>query len=169
MPEQIALGIVLPARLEAGDDLSELRMQRRLGQFAGFDMRAQASELAAFALPPVIDDELCHDIRQRQLDRAHCSIGYHEGAPLDPFGLQERRRLVEAWRLDHDVGAFDTSLPVFRRDHLLAEITAQPFGEAVAAFLSARMDADFVEIKQMIEQAHIPVGRPARADMAEYL
>jgi hypothetical protein len=47
MPEQIGLGVALPARLETGDDLSKLRMQRRLGKFPRLDMGAQAAEFAA--------------------------------------------------------------------------------------------------------------------------
>ena len=54
-------------------------------------------------------------------------------------------------------------------DDRLAEIARKPRGEGVAAFRPARMDADLVEVEEMVEQADVPIGRAARADMAEHL
>ncbi len=31
------------------------------------------------------------------------------------------------------------------------------------------MDADLVEVEELVEQPHVPVGRAARADVAEHL
>ena len=78
------------ARLQAGDDLAHFGVQGRLRQLARLDMRAQAAELAALALAPIVDDELGHDVGQRQLDRAHGAVGHHQRAGLDPGGLQQR-------------------------------------------------------------------------------
>ena len=59
--------------------------------------------------------------------------------------------------------------PVVDRADRLAEIGRQLGGEGVAAFRPARMHADLVEIEQMVEQPHVPIGGAARADMAEHL
>src|SRR5271169_4212335 len=67
MPEQVGLGVVLPPRLETGDDLTKFRVQRLLRQLSGLDMGAQAAELAALALAPVVDNQFCHDVGERQL------------------------------------------------------------------------------------------------------
>src|SRR5882757_4498145 len=64
MQEQVGFIVVLPARLETGDDLAEFSVQRGYGQFSRLDVSAQTAELAAAALAPVIDDELCHHISQ---------------------------------------------------------------------------------------------------------
>ena len=99
VPEQVGFGIALPSRLQAGHDLPEFRMQGLFRELAGLDMRTQAAELAALALAPIIDHELCHDVGQRQLDGAHGAVGHHERTRLDPGGLQKRRRLRTAARL----------------------------------------------------------------------
>src|SRR5580704_4435128 len=130
-------------------------------------MGAQAAELAALALAPVVDYQFRHDVGQGQLDRAHRSIGDYKGALLDPTGLQERRRLVEPRGFDHDVGPLHATLPIPGRRHLLAEIATQSLGKAVAALLTTGMNADLIKIEEMVEQPHVPVGRSARADMAE--
>ena len=72
--------LVLAAGLEAGDDLAQLGVQRRLGQLAGVDVRAQRPERTALALAPVVDDDLRHDVGERQLDRAHRAVGHDERA-----------------------------------------------------------------------------------------
>ena len=43
MPEKVGLGVAFAARLQAGDDLSELRMQRRLGQLSCLDVCARSA------------------------------------------------------------------------------------------------------------------------------
>ena len=48
------------------------------------------------------------------------------------------------------------------------EIALQPCAEGRAALGPARVDADLVEVEQVGEQAHVPVGRAARADVAEH-
>ena len=53
------------------------------------------------------------------------------------------------------------------RPDRLAEIGRQLCGECVAAFRPARMHADLVEVEEMVEQPHVPVGGAARPDMAE--
>src|SRR5260221_9459241 len=50
MPEQDGLVVARPPRLGTADDLAELAMQRRLGQFSRLDMGTQATEHAALAL-----------------------------------------------------------------------------------------------------------------------
>ena len=131
--------LALAARLQAGDDLAELGMQRLLGELAGLDMRAQAAELAALALAPIVDHELGHDVRQRQLDRAHRAVGHDEGARLDPRRLQAAASgSVEARGLDDDVGALDAGLPILGRDDGLAEIA--PAVRAKASRLSSRRE-----------------------------
>ena len=97
--------------LAAGHDLPELGVQRLLRQLARLDMGAQRAERAAAALAPVVDDELVHDVRERELDRAHRPVGHDQRAGLDPLGAQQRLGLLEARRLDHDVGAAHDRLP----------------------------------------------------------
>ncbi len=41
--------------------------------------------------------------------------------------------------------------------------------EGVAAFRPARMDADFIEVEQTVEQPDVPIGGAAGADMAQHL
>src|SRR5581483_3385832 len=53
VPEDDRLVVALAARLAADDDLRQLRVERRLGQPAGVDVRAQGAEAAAPALAPV--------------------------------------------------------------------------------------------------------------------
>src|SRR5579883_1914861 len=165
MPQQIGLRLALPTRPQSGNDLPELRMERRFGQLAGLYMGAQAAELAALALAPIVNDELDHDVGQRQLDGAHRPVRHDKGARLDPRRLQERRRLGEARGLDDDVSALDASLPILCGNHGLAEFLAQPFRKTATTFLAARVNPDFIEIKEMIEQAHVPISGPPRADM----
>src|SRR5882757_7331410 len=137
MPEEDRLIVARATRLLAADDLAELAMQRRLGELPRLDMGAQGPEHPTLALAPIVDDELVHDVGERELDRAHRTVGHDEGALLDPLGLQERRRLVETRGLDDDVGAADAALPILGHDHLLSEIARQRRAERVAAFLSA--------------------------------
>src|SRR5437879_1473444 len=129
-------------------------------------MSAEAAELAALALSPIVDHEFGHDIGQREFNRAHRAIGDDEGALLDPFSLEHRRRFVETGCLNNDVGTFEAGLPIRGCDDLLSEITGEPFGKAIAAFLPSRMDPDLVEIEEMIEQPHVPIGGAACSDMA---
>ena len=154
--------------LTPGDDLADLAVQGRLGQLALLDMGAQRAELSGLALPPVVHDHLGHDIGQRQLDRAHGPVRNDQRARLDPGGLQHRRWRRQARRFDHDIGALDTGAPILGRPHGFAEIAGEARGEGVAAFRPARMHADLGKVEQMVEQAHIPVGGAARADMAEH-
>ena len=100
--------------LRPGDDLADLGVQRRLRELARLDVRAQRAELAGFALAPIVDDHLGHDVGERELDRAHRAVGHDQRARLDPCGLQHRRRLGEPRGLDDDVGALDAGAPVLR-------------------------------------------------------
>src|SRR5216683_1421697 len=167
MPEQIRLRVTFAAGLQTGDDLSKLGMERLFGQFTGLNMGSQTAELAALALIPVVDYELRHDVGQRQFDRTHGSVRDYECALLDPAGLQQRRRFEQTRRFHHDVRVPDAALPIAGRHHGLAEILAQPLRKGVAALLAARMNADLVEIEQMVEQTHVPVSCPASTDMTE--
>src|SRR5215475_14151533 len=120
MPEQIRLVVALAPRLQPGDDLAQLAVQRCLGEPSRVDMRTQAAELPRLALLPIVDD---------------------------------------------DLGPAHATLPVFGGDDSLAELAGEAGGERIAALRSAGMHADFLEIEQPIEQPHVPVRGPARADM----
>ena len=98
--------------LPPGDDLAELGVQRLLGELARLDVGAQRAERPAAALAPVVDDELVHDVGQRELDGAHRAVGHHQRAGLDPLGPQQRLGPLEPRGLDHDVGAAHDGLPV---------------------------------------------------------
>src|SRR4051794_13812614 len=150
MPEEDRLVLAHAPRLGAADDLAELTMQRRLGELPRLDMGAQGSEHAALALSPIVDDQLVHDVGQRQLDRAHRAVRDDETALLDPFGLQERRWLLEARGLDDDIGVAQAALPILGHDHRLAEVARQRRGEGVATLLAPGMDPDLREIEEMI-------------------
>src|SRR5438552_10474249 len=52
VPEEIRLVVVLAARLQTGDDLAELGMERGFRKLARFDMREQAAEASRLALSP---------------------------------------------------------------------------------------------------------------------
>lgn len=105
----------------------------------------------------------------RYFDRAHRAVGQDQRATLDPLGLQQRLRFRQPRGLDDDVGALDATLPIGHRLDRLAEIGGEPGGKAVAAFRPARMDTDLVEVEEVVEQPHVPVGRAARADMGKHL
>ena len=90
MPEQDGLVVALASRLEPGSDLAEFGMERLFAQPTGLDMGAQRAELAALALAPVVDDHLLHDVGQRQFYGAHCAVGYHQRAGLDPLRPEHR-------------------------------------------------------------------------------
>ena len=169
VPEQDGFVVALTAGLQAGDDLAQFGVQRLLAELAGFDMGAQGAELASFALAPIVHHHLGHDVGERQLDRAHGAVGHDERALLDPVGLEQRLGLHQARGFDHDVGALDRVFPVVEGAHGLAEIARQLGGEFVAALLAARVHADLVEPEQLVEQAHVPIGGAARADVAEHL
>ena len=62
VPQQNGLAVALAPWLASRDDFTQFRMQRALGQFPRFHMRAQASELSRLALPPIVDDHLVHDV-----------------------------------------------------------------------------------------------------------
>ena len=104
-------------------------------------MRAQRPERPGVGLPPVVDDDLVHDLEQPELDRADGPVWHHERAALDPFGLQQRRRLGQPRRLDDDVGAPDALLPAGDRAYLPPEIGAQPLRELLAALGAQRVDS----------------------------
>src|SRR6516165_3658282 len=130
-------------------------------------MGAEAAELAALALPPVIDHQLVHDVSQRQLDGAHGTVGHHKRTALYPRRLQQRRRLEQPGGLDHDVGTFDAALPILGRDDRLAKVATQPLGECVTTFFPSGMDTDLLKVKQMIKQPDIPIGGAPRANVPQ--
>src|SRR6266702_4614800 len=101
MPKQIGFNVTFATWLETGHDLPELCVQGRFGEFACLNVSAEAAKLAALTLSPIIDDQFCHDIGERQLDRAHRAIRHDKRALLDPLGLWQWRWPVEPRRLDH--------------------------------------------------------------------
>jgi hypothetical protein len=60
VPEQDPLVVVLATGPRAGDDVAQLARDRRLGDQARVDVRAQRPEAAAAALAPVVDEDLVH-------------------------------------------------------------------------------------------------------------
>ena len=109
-----------------GDDLAQLGVQRRSPTACPRRRARAARRTARLALAPVVDDELVHDVGERELDRAHRAVGHDERAALDPLRPQQRRGLRQARGLDDDVGAAHARLPIVGRDHRLAEIARQP-------------------------------------------
>ena len=99
MPEQDGFVVALATRLAADDDLAQLGVERRGRQLAGVDMRAQAAELSALALAPVVDHDLVHDVGQRQFDGAHRAVGNDQRARLDPVGHETAARARRGARL----------------------------------------------------------------------
>jgi hypothetical protein len=93
--------------------------------------------------------------------------GHDEAPRLDPFRAQHRLGLRKPRRLDHDVRAAHARLPVVGGDHGLAEVLRQA-SRTSRGSPAARMHADLVEVKQAVEQPHVPVRVPARADVAEH-
>src|SRR6185437_12481112 len=72
VPEEDRLVAALAPRLEARDDLAQLRMQVVLAQPAAVDVRAQGAEGKSLAaLAPVVHHHLVHDVGERKLHRAH--------------------------------------------------------------------------------------------------
>src|SRR5258706_6596060 len=116
VPKEVRLVNPLTAGLQAGDDLAKLGMKRGFRELARFDVRAQAAERSRLALSPVVDDDLVHDVGQRQLDRTHRAIGDDQRTALDPRRLEERCRSLEPRSFDDDVSATHAALPVLRRD-----------------------------------------------------
>ena len=168
MPEQNILFVVLASRLHASNDLSDFRMQGRLGKFATVHMCAQCTVRPGTRLAPIVHHHLAHDVGKRQFYRAHGAVGNHAGTRLDPLGLQHRYRLFQARGFDHDVGSAHARFPVFSDDDFFAKVAREFFRKRIAALGAARMHADFIEMEDRVEQAHVPVGGAARADVAEH-
>jgi hypothetical protein len=169
MPQQDGLVVALPSGPLAGHDLSELGVQIAFVQAARVDMLAERSERQSLAaLAPIVDHHLVHDVGERELDRAHGAVGHNQRARLDPGGHQHRLRGRQARGLDHDVGVAHAGLPAVDRAHRLGEVPRQGGGKTVAALGAAGVHADFLEIEQMVEQPHVPVGGAAGSDMAEH-
>jgi hypothetical protein len=169
MPEQDGLVVALAPRPEPGDDLAELGVEAALVQLAALEHRPQRAEAPRARLAEIVHQELVGDVRHADVDRAHRAVGHDERALRDPFRAQQRPWLDEARGLDHDVGAAHAALPVLRHHHALAEVALEPRGEGLAALGPARVHADLVEVEDPVHQPHVPVGRAARADMAEHL
>lgn len=87
MPEEVGLLLALPAGFQAGNDLAEFGVERFCRKLADFGMGTQTAELAALALAPLIDDELVHDVGQREFDSAHRAVRNDESAVFDPARL----------------------------------------------------------------------------------
>ena len=94
--------------------------------------------------------------------------GHHQRAGLDPLRPQQRLRPLEPRRLDDDVGAAHDRLPVVADAHRPPEVALELRAERLAALGPPRVHADLVELEQVGQQAHVPVGRAARADVAEH-
>ncbi len=168
MPEQDPLLVGFASGTLADDDLRQLPVQRPLGEAPLVDMRAKRAELPGSALAPVVDHHLVHHVGERQLDRAHRSVGDDERAGLDPARPEERLRALEARRLDHDVGAAQALLPALGHAHRLAEVLLQTARERFAALGAPRVDTDLLEVEEVVQQPDVPVGGAARADVPEH-
>jgi hypothetical protein len=100
------LVVGLPTGPIANDDLAELGVKRLLAEPAGIDVCARsAPKLPEPALTPVVDDDLVHNVRERELDGAHRPVRDHETARLDPAGQQVRLGPLEPRCLHHHVRA----------------------------------------------------------------
>ncbi len=170
MPEEDPLVVALAAGLVAGDDLSELRVQRLLGEEAAVDVLAQRTEPAArLALAPVVDDDLVHHIEQVELDGADRPVWNDERTLADPGRAQERLGLDEPRRLDDDVRAFHCLLRRPDRTDRLVQLTLECTRELVSRLGAPARDADLLEVEQLIEEHDVPEGGAARADVAEHV
>ncbi len=167
MPEQNGLGAGFAARFEPGDDLTNLTVKTRFANLAGFDMRPQRTQMTGTHLPQIVHDELIEAIHEIERQCAHGAIGHDQCAGANPRRLKERLGPREPRCLDLDVGTHQAAFPIIGRHHGLAKLPGQPRGEGVATFRPSRVNADLVEIKEMIEQPHIPIGRPSRPDMTK--
>ena len=132
-------------------------------------MRAQGAERARLRLAPVVHHHLVHDVGERELDRAHRAVGDDAGTRLDPLGLQQRLGLHESRGFDDDVGTAHAGLPVVGGHDLHAEIVFEPRLKGGAAFRTPRVHANLVEVKDRVQQPHVPVGRAASADVRQHL
>src|SRR4051794_35032575 len=111
MPEEDSLVVRLAAGLGANDDLTELGVEVVLVEPPAIDVCAQRAELPGPRLAPVVDDDLVHDVGQRELDRAHRPVRNDKAARLDPAREQLRLGALESGRLDHHVRAAQALLP----------------------------------------------------------
>ena len=96
----------------------------------------------------------------RDTNDAKSNSGKHEGAKRGNKGGKARG-------LHYYVCAFNTGLPVWGGNNLLAEVIRQAGGKTVTAFRSSGMNADFVEVEEPVQESHIPVGGSPRTDMAQ--
>ena len=115
------------------------------------------------ALAPVVDDDLRHDVGQRQLHRAHRAVGNDQRPRRDPARLEQRRRRAQPRRLDDDVGSLDAAAPVRRsRRTALPRSVRQPARERVAA-LAAGASARGSRRSRTAGRAAARSSRPCRA------
>ena len=131
-------------------------------------MGAEAAEAATPALAPVVDDDLVHDGRERELDGAHRPVGHDQSSGLDPVGAQERLRLGQPSRLDDDVGAFDRLAPGVQDAHRLAERLLERLSEGLARLGAGARDANLLEVEERVQHRHVGERRAASADVAEH-
>ena len=167
VPEEDRLVVALSSGLLAGDDLPELGVQVFLAQEALVDVCSEAAEPSLPALTPVVDDDLVHDRRERELDGAHRPVRHDESTGLDPVGAEERRRLGEPSRLDDDVRALDYLLPGFDHAHRLAERLLESRSECIPRLRTGARDPDLLEVEQVIEHGDVGEGSAAGADVPE--
>ncbi len=168
MPEEDRLLGPLAPGLQPRGNLADLGVEALAADLAGIDVRPERAEGPGVELAEIVHDEGVEPVDEIERQRAHRAIGDDQRAGPHPTALEQRLRLGQARRLDLDVGAFQAALPVGRRLDLLAEIGGKPGGEGLAALRPARMHADLGEVEQVVEQPHVPIGRAARADMAEH-
>ena len=74
----------------------------------------------------------------------------------------------KARRLDHHVGAAQAILPALGDADRFPQVGLEPLRELLAALAPAGMDADLVEVEDPVEEPHVPVRGPARADVPEH-
>src|SRR5579862_9929370 len=108
-------------------------------------MLAKCAERQSLAtLRPVVDDDLVHDVGERELDGAHRSVGDDERAFSYPGRLQQRLRLAQTRSLDDDVGAFDAGSPIVGHHDAPPEIALEALRERAPAFNPPRVHADLI-------------------------
>ena len=154
VPEQDPLVVALASRLPSDDDVRQLAMEGLLGQQARANVGPQRAEgIVALALSPVVDDHLVDALEQVELEDAHRAVGDEERARLEPCCLEQRLRLSEPRRLDHDVGADDCLLDRVDRTYRLAELLLEAAGEMLPRLGALAGDADLGEVEEVVEHA----------------
>src|SRR5258708_39710192 len=62
-----------------------------------------------------------------------------------------------------------TLLPAGHGTHRLAQVAREALRKCLPTFLALGMYANFIEIKEVVQQSDIPIGSSSRADMPKHL